>query len=213
MYKKLIVDSGRRMLNSGLTVETWGNISAREPETGLVYLTPSAMNYEIIGEDDIVVAKTDGTIVEGRRKPTVEFALHIGIYNARPEINAVVHTHPIHSAVFAVLRESIPAVIDEAAQILGGRVRCARYELPGTKALAAACVEALGKNGYACLLANHGAVSIGADMNAAFRAAKVLEMTAQIYATARMIGKPHSLTKRQIDCMHDFAMHSYLKGP
>jgi L-fuculose-phosphate aldolase len=196
------------MLNSGLTVETWGNISARDPETGLVYLTPSAMSYEIIGEDDIVVAKTDGTIVEGRRKPTVEFDLHLGIYNARPEINAVVHTHPIHSQIFAVLRESIPAVIDEAAQVLGGRARCARYELPGTKALAAACVEALGKNGYACLLANHGAVNIGTDMNAAFRAAKVLEMTAQIYAAARMIGKPRLLTKSQIDYMRDFAIHN-----
>jgi L-fuculose-phosphate aldolase len=90
-------------------------------------------------------------------------------------------------------------------------VRCARYELPGTKALAAACVEALGKNGYACLLANHGAVSIGADMDAAFRVATVLEMTAQIYASARMIGRPCLLTKRQIDYMHDFATNSYKK--
>jgi L-fuculose-phosphate aldolase len=209
MYKKLIVDSGRRMLNSGLTVETWGNISARDKESGMVYLTPSAMSYEIISEDDIIVAKTDGTIVEGKRKPTVEFELHLGVYNARPEINAVVHTHPVYSQIFGVLRESIPAVIDEAAQILGGEVRCARYELPGTKELAAACVEALGKDGRACLLANHGAVSIGEDMDAAFRAAKVLEMTARIYAAARVIGRPCLLEKSQIDYMHDFARNSY----
>jgi L-fuculose-phosphate aldolase len=209
MYKKLIVDSGRRMLNSGLTVETWGNISARDRETGLVYLTPSAMSYEIICEDDVVVAKTDGTIVDGKRRPTVEFEMHLGIYNARPEINAVVHTHPVYSQIFGVLRESIPAVIDEAAQVLGGEVRCARYELPGTKELAAACVQALGKDGCACLLANHGAVSLGADMDAAFRAAKVLEMTAQIYASARMIGKPCFLEKTQIDYMRDFARNRY----
>ncbi|MDR2097074.1 MAG: class II aldolase/adducin family protein, partial [Spirochaetaceae bacterium] len=193
----------------GLTVETWGNISARDKDTGLVYLTPSAMSYDIINEDDIITANIDGTIVEGRRKPTVEFELHLEIYRARPGINAVVHTHPVYSQIFGVLRESIPAVIDEAAQILGGEVRCARYELPGTKELAAACSEALGKNGYACLLANHGAVSIGADMNAAFRAARVLEMTAQIYAYARMIGTPRLLEKEQIDYMHDFAYHNY----
>ncbi|MDR0410013.1 MAG: class II aldolase/adducin family protein [Spirochaetaceae bacterium] len=209
MYKKLIVDSGRRMLNSGLTVETWGNISAIDRESGLVYLTPSAMSYDSICEDDIVAAKLDGTIAEGRRKPTIEFALHLGIYRARPEINAVVHTHPIHSLVFAVLREPIPAIIDEAAQILGGEVRCARYELPGTPELAAACVEALGKDAYACLLANHGAVSVGANMNAAFRAAKVLEMTAQIYAQARVMGKPCFLKQKDIDYMHDFAYHKY----
>jgi L-fuculose-phosphate aldolase len=209
VYKKLIVDSGRRLLNSGLTVETWGNISVRDKEAGLVYLTPSAMSYDIICEDDIIVAKPDGTIVEGRRKPTVEFELHLAVYRARPEINAVVHTHPVYSQIFGVLHEPIPAIIDEAAQILGAEVRCARYELPGTKELAAVCVEALGKNAYACLLANHGAVSIGADMDAAFRVAKVLEMTAQIYAQARMLGKVNFLKKEHIDYMHDFAYHHY----
>ncbi|MDR2802729.1 MAG: class II aldolase/adducin family protein [Treponema sp.] len=212
MYKKLIVDSGKRMINSGLTVETWGNISARDKETGIIYLTPSAMSYDIICEDDIISAKIDGTILEGRRRPTVEFELHLAIYRARPEINAVVHTHPVYSQIFAVLRESIPAVIDEAAQILGGETRCARYELPGTVELAAACVEALGDTGYACLLANHGAVSVGADMNAAFRAAKVLEMTAQIYAQARAIGQPKFLKKEQIDYMRDFACNRYGKS-
>jgi L-fuculose-phosphate aldolase len=209
MYKKLIVDSGKRMLNSGLTVETWGNISARDAGTGLIYLTPSAMSYALICEDDVVTASIDGTIISGSRKPTVEFELHLGIYRERPEINAVVHTHPVYSQIFGVLRESIPALIDEAAQVLGGEVRCARYELPGTKELAAACVEALGKNAYACLLANHGAVSIGKDMDAAFRVAKVLEMTAQIYAQARAIGKPCLLEQSRIDWMRDFARHRY----
>ncbi|MDR0663207.1 MAG: class II aldolase/adducin family protein [Spirochaetaceae bacterium] len=209
MYKKLIVDSGKRMAKSGLTVETWGNISARDKDGGLVYLTPSAMSYEIIGEDDIVVADLAGNIVDGKRKPTVEFELHLGVYRVRPDVNAVVHTHPVYSQIFGVLREAIPAVIDEAAQILGGEVRCARYELPGTKELAAACAEALGRDGYACLLANHGAVCIGADMDAAFRVAKVLEMTAQIYAHARMIGRPRLLEKEQIAYMHDFAYHHY----
>jgi L-fuculose-phosphate aldolase len=196
------------MVRSGLTVETWGNISARDAESGLIYLTPSAMNYEIITEDDIVVAKLDGAIVEAKRKPTIETELHLGIYRARPALNAIVHTHPIHSLVYAVLRESIPPVIDEAAQALGGEVRCTEYALPGSNELAANCVKALG-DGYACLLASHGAVCTGADMDGAFKVAAVLEMTAQVYTTARLLGKPAPITTEQIAFMHDFAYNKY----
>ncbi|MDR2479654.1 MAG: class II aldolase/adducin family protein [Treponema sp.] len=211
MYKKLILDSGLRMLHSGLTVETWGNISARDPETGLVYLTPSAMHYDKLSEDDIIVANLDGTLVEHRRKPTIEIDMHLGIYRARPDINAVVHTHPIYSQVFAVLREDIPPVIDEAAQIMGGAVHCARYALPGSAELAANCVEALGKTGRACLLANHGAVCVGADMDGAFKVSTVLEMTAHIYQLARAIGKPATLGEDLVSVMHDFAYNQYGK--
>jgi len=211
MYKKMILDAGLRMLHSGLTVETWGNISAHDPQTGLVYITPTAMRYENLCEDDIVVVKPDGTLAESRRKPSIELDLHTGIYRARPEINAVVHTHPIYSQVFAVLREDIPPVIDEAAQIMGGTVRCAVYALPGSPELAKNCVEALGKDGLACLLANHGAVCIGADMESAFKVSTVLEMTAHIYQLARAIGKPALLEENFIKIMHDFAINQYGK--
>ena len=127
MYKKLIVDSGKRMLNSGLTVETWGNISARDAGTGLVYLTPSVMSYE----------------------------------------------------------------------------------LSGTKELAAARIKALGKNAFVCLPANHGAVSIGVDIDSAFSAVKGMEMTAQIYAQARATGRPCLLEQSQIDSVSDFASRRY----
>jgi len=211
MYRKLIVDAGLRMLRSDLTVETWGNISARDPRTNLVYLTPSAMRYDIIREDDIVVVKSDGTVMESSRKPTIEMELHLGIYRARPDINAVVHTHPVYSQVFAVLREDIPPVIDEAAQILGGVVRCAAYALPGSPELAKNCVEAIGEKGRACLLANHGAVCAGVDMDNAFRVAAVLEMTAHIYQLARVIGKPVILGEELVKTMHDFAYNRYGK--
>ena len=207
----MIVDSGLRMLRSGLTVETWGNISCRDPETNLVYLTPSAMRYDAICEDDIVVAKLDGTVLESSRKPTIEIDLHLGIYSARPDINAVVHTHPIYSQVFAVMREDIPPIIDEAAQILGGAVRCAAYALPGSPGLANNCVEAIGKKGRACLLANHGAVCAGVDMDNAFRVAAVLEMTAHIYQLTRAIGKPVILGDDLVSVMHDFAYNRYGK--
>lgn len=207
-YKKFIVECGNRMLNSGLTVETWGNISVRDPETGLFYLTPSGMPYDIIEPEDIIVMDRDLNIVEGTRKPTIEFGMHIGIMNVRPDVNAVIHTHPVESQVFACLHRDIPPVIDEAAQLLGGTVKCAEYALPGSEELAHNVIEALG-DGAACLMANHGAVCVGADMDKAFRVCTVLEMTAEIYQKALAIGKPEPIDEDKVLFMKDFAANHY----
>ena len=188
-FKKLIVDSGLRMLNSGQTVETWGNISYRDQDTNLVYLTPSGMNYTTITEEDVVVCDLSGKIVEGIRKPTIEISLHLGIYKERPEVNAVIHTHPIYSTVFSCTGADIPLVIDEAAQTLGGTVKTAPYALPGSQELADNCAAALGKETNACLLMSHGAVCVGGTMDAAFKVSTVLEVTAQIYYMVKSMGK------------------------
>lgn len=207
-YKKLIVDSGMRMLQSGLTVATWGNISVRNPETGLIYLTPSGMKYDTVTEDDVVVMNAKMEIIEGNRKPTIEFGMHIGILNARPDLNAVVHTHPIYSQVFACLNEDIPPINDEAAQVMAGTVKCAEYALPGSEELARNAAAALGA-GYACLLANHGSVCVGADMEKAFNVSTVLEMTAQIYYMTRCIGKPIIIPDDRVKYMFEFVSRRY----
>lgn len=208
-YKAYLVESGKRMLHKGLTVETWGNLSIRDPETGLIYLTPSAMPYDTLTDEDIVVMRPDGTVAEGYRKPTVEVGMHLGILRTRPEVNAVIHTHPIYSQVFAVLRRPIPPVIDEAAQALGGTVFPAEYALPGTPALAENVLKALGEHGNACLLANHGAVCLGETMDQAFRVCTVLEMTARIYQMALAVGQPCVLPDDLVEYMRDFAKNHY----
>ncbi len=209
-YKKLIVESGLRMLNSGYTVETWGNISFRDKETNLVYLTPSGMDYTIVTQDDIVVCDLDGNVVEGTKKPTIETGLHLAIYKARPEVNAVVHTHPMYSMVFSCCGEDIPLVIDEAAQTLGGTVKTAEYALPGSPELAQNCVDALGTQSNACLLKSHGAVCVGEDMDSAFKVSKVLEVTAEIYQMIRAIGKtPYKISDENIAAMQDFVKNVY----
>ncbi|MEM5767543.1 MAG: class II aldolase/adducin family protein [Bacillota bacterium] len=207
-YKKLIVEAGLRMLKSGLTIGTWGNISARDPETGLIYLTPSGMPYDTITEDDVVVMNAAMQVVDGKRKPTIEHAMHISVLNARPDVNAIVHTHPVYSQVFACLHDDIPPIIDEAAQIMAGSVRCAEYGLPGSPELAKNVAEALG-NGFSCLMANHGAVCVGANMDAAFNTCTVLEMTAHIYYMAKCIGKPVVIPDEQVKYMHEFVSHQY----
>lgn len=212
-YKAELVAAGKLMLEKKLTVETWGNISIYDAESGLVYMTPSAMPYHTIVEDDVVVVRlSDGAVVEGHRKPTVEKELHLGIYRSRPEIRAVIHPHPVYSQVFAVLHQSIPPIIDEAAQALGGEVLTAEYALPGTQELADNTLKALGKDKMACLLANHGAVCLGKDLSKAFKTCAVLEMTAQIYQMALQIGKPHVIPDDLVAFMRDFAENHYGQG-
>ncbi len=208
-YKKIIIDAGNRMLNSGLTVETWGNISVRDSKTGLIYITPSAMNYNDCVEDDVIVYDSKGSIVEGTRKPTIEKDMHLDIYRKRKEVNAVIHTHPIYSLIFACMRKEIPLIIDEAAQSLGDIVKVAHYGLPGSKELSDNCIEALGEKSNACLLQSHGAVCVGKDIEESFKVATVLEMTAQVYYYILNIGKPVEISKENIASMRDFAVNHY----
>ena len=209
--KEKLMWAGKEMLRRGLTVETFGNLSIRDTETGLVYLTPSAMPYHTITEDDVVVMDLKGNVVEGYRRPTIEKDLHLGLYRAHPEINAVIHTHPIYSQVFAVLRKTIPPVMDEAAQVLGGTVQVADYALPGTAELAENVCRAMEGRVRACLMANHGAVCVGVNMEQAFKVCTVLEMTAEVYRLALSVGEPVVLADELVDEMWDFANNRYGK--
>lgn len=209
-YKKLIVDSGMRMLDSGYTIETWGNISYRDKETNLVYLTPSGMDYSQISEADVVVCDLEGNIIEGTRIPTIETGLHLAIYKTRLEVNAVVHTHPIYSTVFSCMGKDVPLIIDEAAQTLGDVVRTAEYALPGTPELAQNCIKALGDNANACLMKAHGAVCLGNTMEDAFKVSRVLEVTAQIYQMILSTGcNCPELSQENILAMQEFVKTKY----
>lgn len=207
--REVIVKAGKKLIHEGFTVETWGNISVRDGE-GLVYITPSGMDYESCTADDIVVMTIDKTIVSGARKPSIETDLHLEVYKARPEVKAIVHTHPVYSTVFGCMGERIPMLMDEAAQALGEEVRTAAYALPGTPELAYNCVKALGDKANACLLQSHGAVCVGCDIKNAFKVAKVLEMTAEIYYRIRAIGGSFiPISDENICAMQDFVACKY----
>lgn len=212
-YRELIVQSGLRMANSGLTVETWGNISVRDPETGLVYMTPSAMKYDTITVDDVVVCDLDGNTVQGNRKPTIEKDMHLGIYRARQDVNAVIHTHPTYSMVYSCQGKDIPLFIDEAAQTLGDTCHTTPYALPGSQELADGVVAALGEKANSCLIHSHGAVAVGGDMDGAFRACTVLEIAARIlYMIEATGGKPVPISDENIAFMQDFVKNHYGQG-
>lgn len=207
--RNVIVEAGKKLINEGFTVETWGNISARDDE-GKVYITPSGMDYAVCTADDIVVMDINGKILRGERVPSIETGLHLAVYRARQEVGAIVHTHPVASTVFSCMGEDIPLFTDEAAQALGDVVRTAKYALPGSKEIAENCVAALGDRSNACLLQSHGAVCLGADMKGAFKVARVLEMTAEIYYRIRAVGGNFvPISEENIAAMQDFVKNKY----
>ena len=202
-----LLDACHRMEASGMTVGTWGNISVRV-DGNHFFITPSGMKYGLLANQDMVLMDMDGKIVEGNRKPSIENGLHRRIYLARPEVQAVVHTHPKFSTAFAIARKDIPPVSEELVQVIGEGVRCATYALPGTEELATYAVEALGDRN-AALIANHGAVCVGESIEKAFLVAEVLEKAAQAILYATLIGTPHVLSHEDCVAMRDFVIHSY----
>jgi len=210
-YLKQVVDGGMEMVNRGLTVGTWGNISVRDPETNLFYIKPSGMVYEEITTEDVVVMNSDKEIVSGTRKPSIEFDLHISIMNARSDVNTVIHTHPIYSSAFAIAVEEIPGVSEDFVQIVGDKVICSDYALPGTPELAVNVVKGLGDRN-AVLIPNHGTVCVGESVQGALKICHVVEKTAHTYILAKSIGTPQLISDEDIKAMQYFAKNHYGQG-
>ena len=209
-FKKLIVNTGRKLYKQNLTIGTWGNISVLDPDTDLVYIKPSGMNYNEIDLEDIMVIDKKGKIVEGFRRPSIEMPMHLSIYNARKDVKAIVHYHPIYSSVLAVTGVNLPGICEDFVQIVGEKVLCAKYALPGSEELAKNAVVSLG-NRNAVFLLNHGTLCVGRDIKEAMKVCYVVEKTAHIYILSKNVGKCRVIPEEDIKVMQDFAKNSYGK--
>lgn len=209
-YKKIIVETGKELYKKNLTIGTWGNISALDPETGLIYIKPSAMDYNEINLEDIIVVNREGEVIEGVRKPSVETPMHLAVYNNREDVGAVVHYHSIYSSVLAVTGLSLPGICEDFVQIVGDKVICSKYALPGSKELAINAIVGLG-NRNAVFLTNHGTLCVGKDMKEATKVSYVVEKTAQIYILSKNVGKCQIIPEEDIKKMQDFARNVYGK--
>lgn len=170
--KELVCESGKRLKTSGLVAGTWGNISQRVDENTMV-ITPSGMDYETASPDDMSVVDLNEMTYEGP-KPSTEKKIHAQIYLSRHEVNAILHTHSMNASTVAAAHREVPPMFDEMAEKIGKSVRIAEYGIPGTSKLADGTLEGIkGRNGV--ILANHGALCVGADMDDAFSNAKILE--------------------------------------
>lgn len=211
-YKQLIVDTGVEILEKGMTVGTWGNISVRDKESGLIYISPSGVDYTKIKPSYIVVLNEDIEVVDGDAEPSIEKHMHAAVYREREDVNAVIHTHPTYSTAFGLTEFALPGVSEDFVQIVGDKVEIAKpYRLPGTPELGETAVEGLGKRN-AVLLPGHGALSVGPDMKTALKVSVILEKNAQIYLYAKLLGgEIRTFTQEEIDAMQGFAKSYYGK--
>ena len=206
-YRELIIEGGKRLLEEGFVARTWGNISIRLDEKNML-ITPSGRPYEELTPEDIVLVDYHTSEYTGKVKPSSEKELHCEIYRTRKDVNAVIHTHQMNASTVASARREIPAILDDQAQIIGPNIRVAAYALPSTKKITKKTVKAL-KGRNAALMANHGAVCVGRDLDEAFVVCQVLEKTCKAFIEAEFLGGAKSINKFEAHLMHQFYLRKY----
>ena len=188
----------RRMREEGLVVGSAGNVS-RRAGAGHIAITPTSIPYERLKVDEIVVVDlASGRAVESSAAPSYELPMHRIVYQERSDIEAVVHTHAPFVTTLSVLHRPLPPVIDEMMLHLGGVIEVSEYAFTGTDAVGRNALAALGSRA-GVILANHGNLCVGRDLDRALHAAIVMESCARVYVQALAIGEPVALTRNAIE--------------
>lgn len=206
--KQIVMAGIKNLVDKHLTNGSWGNISTRVNDQ-YIAITPSGTMYDQMTTDMVVISNMESEVL-GEGIPSSELPMHLAIYKAYPEVQAIVHTHSPHSSAISALRRDIPPIMDDQVSILGGDVRCAKYAMSGSAELGTNTVIAI-KDRNACLWANHGAVCVGRSMDEAFMCAEILEKTAQIYLLASPLGQPVEVDKEAQKHLRDFYINKYSK--
>ncbi len=206
--KEQLVELHLELPKNHLVVWTGGNVSARDPESGLIVIKPSGIRYEELRPEHIVVVDLDGKIVEGSLKPSSDTASHLYIYQHRPDVGGVVHTHSPYATAFAAVNKSIPVVLTAIADEFGGLIPCGGFALIGDEAIGKVVVESIGKSS-AVLLKNHGVFTIGTDAKSAVKAAVMTEDNAKTVWLAMQIGIPDELPQQDVEKLHYRYTHVY----
>ena len=193
---------------NGLVAWTSGNVSARDPESGLVVIKPSGVLYDELRPEDHVVVNLNGDVVEGKLKPSSDTASHLYIYQHRPDVNGVVHTHSSYATAFAALGRPIPVYLTAMADEFGGPVPCAGFALIGGEEIGRQVVEHIGAS-PAVLLKNHGVFTVGPSVQAAVQAAVMVEDVARTTWLALQLGQPDEIAQEDIDKLHHRYTHVY----
>lgn len=198
--KKELLEFCLKMIEENMVIVSSGNASLRVDDN--VIITPSSVPYVGMKHEDIMVLDLEGNTVEGERNPSVESPAHLEVYRHRNDVKAIIHSHSIYATALAIIHKPLPAILDEVVPKLGGEIRVAAYAMPGTKELAKSVVEAI-EGRSAVLLANHGALCVGKNLQQAFDNAVLLERSCRIYLLALQVGEPKELPEDVIEDEQD----------
>ena len=197
--RNAVLDAARRLLTLSLTHGTSGNVSTRVA-AGLA-ITPTGVPVDDLAPEDIVILSDDGVPHRGeRRAPSSEWRMHAAIYQARPEVRAIVHGHSPAATAVACLGREIPPFHYMIAIAGGDSIRCARYATFGTDQLARYAVDAL-VDRQACLLARHGMLALGSDLDRALSVAEEVEFLSDLYLRLLPLGPPALLSREDMEAV------------
>lgn len=195
-----VIHVGKRMYDRGYVASNDGNLSVRLSDDRLL-ITMTGVSKGFLDPDKLVVVDYDGTVISGNNEPSSEMKMHLMVYRERPDVHAVAHAHPPTATGFAVAGVDLPADLLPEVIVSLGNVPIAPYGTPGTMEL----VESL--RGYvreydAVLLENHGALTLGPDIVAAYHKMETMEHCARIALVARMLGQVNTIDEENVDKLH-----------
>jgi len=193
---------------NNLVVWTGGNVSVRDPETGLVAIKPSGVRYEDLRAEHMVVLDLEGNIIEGDLKPSSDTYSHLYIYKHRPDVGGVVHTHSRYATAFAAAGRPIPVVLTAMADEFGGEIPCGGFSLIRDESIGKLVVESIG-NSPAVLLKNHGVFTIGKTAEDAVKAAIMTEDVAASVLFSLQLGNPEVIPAEDVAKLHHRYTNDY----
>lgn len=209
-HRQDIVEVGRRLYAKACIAAADGNISVRL-DADRVLTTPSGRNKGRLGPEDLVVTDMNGHKLYGAFEPSSELEMHLVMYQERPDICAVVHAHPPHASGFAVAGLSMDQPLLSEVVLTLGAVPLAAYGTPTTRELADAVRPYAASDGI--LLANHGALTVGADVYQAYDRMETLEHAAHIYLVARLLGNERPLSDEHVARLHEIRGRLQAQAP
>lgn len=187
---------------------TSGNVSGRDPETGLVVIKPSGVRYCDLKPENLVIVNLDGKVVQGPLLPSTDCPTHLYIYRHRPDVYGVVHTHSPYATAFAAVGQSIPVVLTAIADEFGGRIPCGQYAQIGDEQIGKEIIRSI-ENSPAILMKNHGVFTIGGTPRDAVKSAVMVEDVAKTVYLAKQLGPLGELPSEEIRRAHKRYMEKY----
>ncbi len=192
-----VFEANMMLPENKLVVGSGGNVSGRDPETGLVIIKPSGVKYRHLKAEDLVVTDIDGNVVEGELKPSVDLGIHLYLYQRRPDVFGITHTHQPYATSFALLGEELPAALTPLSHMIGA---------------GEAIMEVVGDTGLCALVDRHGIFTMGKSGPASVNLALYIEEAAQTIRMAQIAGKVTPLDDAEVKRSAEWFKVNYGQG-
>ena len=206
--RKEVCDANMALPTHGLVTWTSGNVSGRDPETGLVVIKPSGKMFDELTPENMVGVDLECNVVEGDLGPSSDTLSHVWVYRGRDDVNGLVHTHSNYATAFAAVNRSIPVYLTAIADEFGCEIPCGGYASIGGKEIGEEILRSIGPS-CAILMKNHGVFTIGKNVTKALKAAVMVEDIAKTVWLALQIGTPDILPPEEVAANYDRYQNRY----